>query len=74
MTEEDPVEEIEEMAKKEKPKAKARTAPAKKTKTKKTETAQAEEPKPSKQIVYKKLKVNFWRTRLHDEVIEVFHF
>jgi hypothetical protein len=71
MTEEDPVEEIEEMAKKKKPKTKARTAPAKKAKTKKTETAQAEEPKAPKQIVYKKLNVNFWRTRLHDEEIGI---
>lgn len=71
MTEEDPVEEIEEMAKKKKPKAKARTTPTKKTKTKKTEATQAEEPKSTKQIVYKKLKVNFWRTRLHDEEIGV---
>jgi hypothetical protein len=73
MAEEDPVEEIEEMAKKEKPKEKARTTPTKKKKstTKKTETAEAEEPKAPKQIVYKKLKVNFWRTRLHDEEIGV---
>ncbi len=73
MTEEDPVEEIEEMAKKKKPKEKARTTPAKKKKTttKKTEAAKPEEPKAPKQTVYKKIKVNFWRTRLHDEEIGV---
>jgi len=73
MSEEDPVEEIEEMAKKKKPKAKSRTAPAKKKKSaaKKTEAAEAEEPKAPKQTVYKKLKVNFWRTRLHDEELGV---
>jgi len=73
MSEEDPVEEIEEMAKKKKPKAKARTTPkkTKKTKTKKAKTSTAEEPKAPKQIVYKKLKVNFWRTSLHDEELGV---
>jgi hypothetical protein len=73
MTEEDPVEEIEEMVKEEKPKEKARTAPAKKKKstTKKAEAGETEEPKARKQIVYKKIKVNFWRTRLHDEEIGV---
>ncbi|TFG03445.1 MAG: hypothetical protein EU542_02435 [Promethearchaeota archaeon] len=73
MSEEDPVEEIEEMAKKKKPKAKARTTPkkTKKTKSKKTTATKTEEPKAPKQIVYKKLKVNFWRTRLHDEELGV---
>jgi hypothetical protein len=73
MTEEDPVEEIEKMAEKKKPKAKARTTPAKKTKktTKKAASTSTEEIKPEKQLVYKKLKINFWRTRLHDEELGI---
>jgi hypothetical protein len=71
MTEEDPVEEIEEMAKEKKSKAKPRKTPSKKKKSTKKETAQTEEPKAPKQIVYKKLKVNFWRTRLHDEELGI---
>jgi len=47
--------------KKEEPKAK---------KTKKAEAKPAEPPKPKK-IVYKKIKVNFWRTRLHDEELGI---
>jgi hypothetical protein len=65
MTEEDPVEEIEEMVKEEKPKEKARTAPAKKKKstTKKAEAGETEEPKARKQIVYKKIKVRDYMTK-----------
>jgi hypothetical protein len=75
MTEEDPVEEIEKMAEKKskKPRVKARTTPSKKKPKKKKPEAKAgeEAAKPPKQIVFKKLKVNFWRTRLHDEEIGV---
>jgi len=39
-------------------------------KTKKAETKPKEPPKP-KRIVYKKVKVNFWRTRLHDEELGI---
>lgn len=46
-------------------------AKKKKTTTKKAKDTKPEEPKPPKQIVYKKLKVNFWRTRLHDEELGV---
>ena len=63
----------EEDNKKRKERAKAREVPAKKKKTTKAATAKpGEAPKtPSKKIVYKKLKVNFWRTRLHDEELGV---
>jgi len=59
----------EEDKKKRKERAKARAAPAKKkaTKPKKDEEVQ----KPKKKIVYKKMKVNFWRTRLHDEELGI---
>jgi len=61
----------EEDKKKVKERAKARTTPTKKKKTKKAAKA-GEVPKtPSKKIVYKKLKVNFWRTRLHDEELGI---
>ncbi|MFX1313709.1 MAG: hypothetical protein ACFFHD_14055 [Promethearchaeota archaeon] len=72
MSEEDPVEEIEEVAKKAKPRAKSRTKPTKK-KVKKPpkEEATPEKPIPPKKKVYKKLKVNFWRTRLHDEELGI---
>ncbi len=64
----------EEDNKKRKERAKPRTTPAKKKKTKKakTDAKLPDAPKaPSKKIVHKKLKVNFWRTRLHDEEIGV---
>ncbi len=72
MSEEDPVEELEEMAKKAKPRAKARAKPTKKKpkKTTKKEVAAGAEPKPKK-AVYKEMKVNFWRTRLHDEELGI---
>ena len=75
MSEEDPVEELEELAKKTKPRADARVKPTKKKpkaapKTAKKEGAPAAAPKPKRQV-YKKFKVNFWRTRLHDEEIGV---
>ena len=75
MSEEDPVEELEEMAKKAKPRATARAKPTKKkpqktTKATKKADAPKEAPKPKK-AVYKKMKVNFWRTRLHDEELGI---
>lgn len=73
MSEEDPVEEIEKTADKaaKKPRAKARTTPSKKKVSKPVKESTPEAPpKPSK-AVYKKLKVNFWRTRLHDEELGV---
>ena len=72
MTEEDPVEEIEKMAKKKPktPRAKARATPSKKTTKAETKPAEAEVKAP-KQLVFKKLKVNFWRTRLHDEELGI---
>ena len=72
MSEEDPVEELEEMAKKAKPRATARAKPTKKKpkKTTKKEVATEEAPK-TKRMVHKKVKVNFWRTRLHDEEIGI---
>lgn len=59
----------EEDKKKRKERAKARAAPTKKkvAKPKKGEEVQ----KPSGKIVYKKIKVNFWRTRLHDEELGI---
>ncbi|MFX1352472.1 MAG: hypothetical protein ACFE8V_14615 [Promethearchaeota archaeon] len=78
MSEEDPVEELEKLVEEEKEKkAKPRTTPTKKKKTskakKKTTTTKAMEPevKAPEQIVFKKLLVNFWRTRLHDEEIGI---
>ena len=63
----------EEDNKKMKEREKARTKPEKKKKTTKASTAELPEaPKTSeKKIVYKRLKVNFWRTRLHDEELGV---
>ena len=62
----------EEDNKTRKAREKARVAPAKKKKSKKATTAKLPDaPKTPKKIVYKKLKVNFWRTRLHDEEIGV---
>ena len=62
----------EEDNKTRKARAKAREAPKKKKKATKATTAKLPDaPKTPKKIVYKKLKVNFWRTRLHDEEIGV---
>ncbi|UCC19817.1 MAG: hypothetical protein JSV62_00635 [Promethearchaeota archaeon] len=75
MSEEDPVEEIEKTAEKAeaKPREQPRITPEKKKvkkPSKKAPTTPEAAPKPSK-AVYKKLKVNFWRTRLHDEELGV---
>ncbi|MFW9872881.1 MAG: hypothetical protein ACFFG0_07250 [Candidatus Thorarchaeota archaeon] len=72
MSEEDPVEELEDMAKKAKPRAASRAKPTKRKpkKAPKIIEAPTEAPKP-KRIVYKKMKVNFWRTRLHDEELGI---
>ncbi|MBY9014995.1 MAG: hypothetical protein KGD68_04815 [Candidatus Lokiarchaeota archaeon] len=65
----------EEDKKTRKEREKARTTPTKKkTATPKKEATlkSGDIPKtPSKKIVYKKLKINFWRTRLHDEELGV---
>ncbi len=63
----------EEDNKKRKEREKARATPEKKKKAKKASAAKpGEAPKtPSKKIVHKKLKINFWRTRLHDEEIGI---
>lgn len=74
MSEEDPIEEIEKMAEKKpkKPREKVRTIPKGKQKAKKVSAESVpEEPSKPSQIVFKKLKVNFWRTRLHDEEIGI---
>ena len=74
MSEEDPVEEIEKTAEKaaKKPRETTRTKPTKK-KVKKPSTKETTPEAPAKpsRAVYKKLKVNFWRTRLHDEELGV---
>jgi len=75
MSEEDPVEEIEKTAEKaaKKTREKSRTTPTKKKvqkPSKKTKVKPEITPKPSK-AVYKDMKVNFWRTRLHDEELGV---
>jgi len=73
-SEEDPIEEIEAASEKaaKKPRAKARTTPTKKkvSKPSKKEPTPETPVKPSKKVS-KKLKVNFWRTRLHDEELGV---
>jgi len=63
----------EEDNKTRKEREKARATPEKKKKAKKKTTAKLPDaPKtPSKKIVHKKLKVNFWRTRLHDEELGI---
>ena len=65
----------EEDKKVRKEREKAREAPSKKKKSapKKAKTIKpGDVPKPpSKKIVYKKLKINFWRTRLHDEELGI---
>jgi len=75
MAEEDPIEEIEKMAEKKskKPRTEARSIPKGKEKAKKAtaEKGKAEVPAKPSQIVFKKFKVNFWRTRLHDEEIGI---
>jgi hypothetical protein len=71
--EEEPIEEeIVEEEKEVKPREKARTVPQKAKKPQKAAAGVAapEAPKPKK-IVYKKLKINYWRTGLHDEEIGV---
>ena len=75
MSEEDPVEEIEKTAEKaaKKPREKTRAVPKKKKvkkPSKKAPPTPEAEIKPSKQV-FKKVKVNFWRTRLHDEELGV---
>lgn len=72
MTEEDPVEEIEKMAetRKQKERAKTRSKPKGKGKAKKSK-ATPSAPAESKKIVHKKMLVNFWRTRLHDEELGI---
>lgn len=73
MSEEDPVEELEEMAdkRKAKPREKKRTIPEGKQKTKKAKTTTPEAPADTKKLVHKKILVNFWRTRLHDEELGI---
>jgi len=65
----------EEDKKVRKEREKARDTPKKKSKAKPKKAATVkpgEAPKPpSKKIVHKKLKINFWRTRLHDEELGV---
>jgi len=60
----------EEDNKKRKEREKARETPTKKKKAAKAPKL-PDAPKEQKKIVYKKLKVNFWRTRLHDEELGV---
>ena len=69
------IEELEKAADKaaKKPRKKTRTQPTKKKVKKPSKKAAATPevaPKPSR-AVHKKLKVNFWRTRLHDEELGV---
>ncbi|MFW9829808.1 MAG: hypothetical protein ACFFBY_02445 [Promethearchaeota archaeon] len=73
MSEEDPVEELEQLAEEKEVRAKPRTTPTKKKAKKKTTTPTTAEGevKATKQIVFKKMLVNFWRTRLHDEELGV---
>lgn len=73
MSEEDPVEELEQLAEEKEARPKPRTTPTKKKAKKKTTTPAAveEEIKVPKRTVYKKLLVNFWRTRLHDEELGI---
>lgn len=70
MTEEDPVEEIEE-EKEVKPREKARSTPKKKKAAPKAKKGIPEAPAVPERLVHKKIKVNFWRTRLHDEELGV---
>ncbi|MFX0073906.1 MAG: hypothetical protein ACFE96_00580 [Candidatus Hermodarchaeota archaeon] len=60
----------EEDNKTRKEREKARATPEKKKKAAKAPKL-PDAPKEPKKIVYKKLKVNFWRTRLHDEELGV---
>jgi hypothetical protein len=73
MTEEDPIEEIEELATEESTRKKARATPSKKKAEapKKPKVGTPEEVQAAKRIVAKKIKVNFWRTRLHDEELGI---
>jgi hypothetical protein len=71
MTEEDPeVDEIEE-EKGAKPREKARATPKKKKTAPKPKTKTPEAPTVPEKMVFKKIKVNFWRTGLHDEELGV---
>jgi hypothetical protein len=54
-----------------KERAKARAAPTKKKKKAPAPKKGEEVQKSTKKIVYKKIKVNFWRTRLHDEELGI---
>jgi hypothetical protein len=69
MTEEDPTEIEEE--KDVKPREKARATPTKKKKVSKAKAKTPEAPAIPEKLVHKKLKVNFWRTGLHDEEIGI---
>ncbi|MFX0010598.1 MAG: hypothetical protein ACFE9R_09805, partial [Candidatus Hermodarchaeota archaeon] len=69
MTEEDPTEIEEE--KDVKPREKARATPTKKKKVSKAKAKIPEAPAIPEKLVHKKLKVNFWRTGLHDEEIGI---
>lgn len=72
MTEEDPLEEIEELAEKKpkKPRETVRAKPTGKQKPKKAAAGTEPEADTSK-IVHLKILVNFWRTRLHDEELGI---
>ncbi|MBY9002837.1 MAG: hypothetical protein KGD73_02590 [Candidatus Lokiarchaeota archaeon] len=70
MTEEDPIDEIEEKKPK-KPKEKARAVPAKTKKPKKKAAAKAEPEADTSKTVHMNILVNFWRTRLHDEELGI---
>ncbi|MHA2287243.1 MAG: hypothetical protein ACXABG_00525 [Promethearchaeota archaeon] len=61
----------EEDNKKRKEREKARATPEKKKKAAKAPKTPDAPKTPSKKIVYKKIDVNFWRTRLHDEELGV---
>ena len=61
----------EEDKKTRKARAKARAAPTKKKKKAPAPKKGEEVQKPRRKTVYKKIKVNFWRTRLHDEELGI---
>lgn len=74
MTEEDPNEELEKLAEEKAKKPRKRDSPrTEPEKTKKVKTSDVKAPDtPAKgRIVHKKLLVNFWRTRLHDEELGI---
>ena len=74
MTEEDPNEELEklaeEKAKKPRKRETPRTKPEKTKKAKKSDVKAPDTPAEGK-IVHKKILVNYWRTRLHDEELGI---